>query len=398
VTDLLSEKCLVCENSVESVIKLPKLPLTGVYGTYKSDNKFATLDQELLLCDNCTHAQLKHTVDATQLYGKNYYFRTSGSKTSRQAAEFFVKYLNKLFPKRIFDLIVDFGCNDAYLLKLLKNRSKQLLGIDPIWKGRESDFQDEKIQVLGRKIEQIDFKKESGIIPDLIVSQHTLEHIARPKELLEMFFNISNDDTIFVFEFPCFDVLLEKFRFDQVFHEHLQYFSFQSFLTLLKQIGGELIDFTFNFDHWGALVVAFRKTTKPKTQMINKLCLDRFPLKNNKSIQSFFNIFCKQMEATKFALDQLKNERLYGYGAALTLPVLGYHLQIDFSGFHAILDDDPKKKGLGYINLPVEIAHPTGFDYSEASICLTALDNRRPILKKLLNKKPRHIINPLNFL
>jgi len=89
---------------------------------------------------------------------------------------------------------------------------------------------------------------------------------------------------------------------------------------------------------------------------------------------------------------------LYGYGAALMLPILGYHLENNFSSFNSIFDDDENKDGLGYANLPVKIAHPREFDFTEATIFLTALDNRRSIIRKLYNLSPRLIFNPLSMI
>jgi hypothetical protein len=80
------------------------------------------------------------------------------------------------------------------------------------------------------------------------------------------------------------------------------------------------------------------------------------------------------------------------------LPILGYHLSTDFSEFQAIFDDDPKKDGLGYPNLNVKIKQPKDEDLSSLSICLTAIDNRRPILINLVTKQPKHIINPLHII
>jgi hypothetical protein len=77
------------------------------------------------------------------------------------------------------------------------------------------------------------------------------------------------------------------------------------------------------------------------------------------------------------------------------LPALGYHLGTDFGNFSAILDDDPAKSGLGYVNLRTRVRRPAGLDLSKATVVLTALDNRRPILKRLAELRPKRIINPL---
>lgn len=394
---LLSEKCEICGKTVESVVEFPKLPLTGIYSPLGQTKQFESFDQELLICTVCGHAQLKYVVDASYLYGRNYGFRTSDSKTACEGAQFFAAYLEKLAQGKKFKRIVEFGCNDAYLLKLLKHKGNKLLGIDLIWAGREKEFDDEKIRIMGEDIKTVDFEQTIGGVPDLIISQHTMEHIAHPKILMERLFSVTNDSTIFLFEFPCFDLLLEQFRFDHVFHQHLQYYSVRSFLTLLEQTGAETIDLTFNCAHWGSLLVAFRKKNKKKKER-NKTSFDRFPATQVEGVRVRYDVFRKQMDVAKVLMEKIERQDLYGYGAALMLPILGYHMGTNFSEFQAILDDDPKKNGMSYINLLVVIKQPVDFNFSGANICLTALDNRRAILRKLLNNNPKIIIDPLPFL
>jgi len=392
----LSSECVLCGGQIDSTLQLQNLPFTGVYGAYNPDSLNWSVDQELMICSECGHGQLKNMIDMSFLYGDNYSFRTSASQTARSAAIFLVNYLDHLFPHRIFDRIVDFGCNDAYLLKQLKQKGNQLLGVDLIWHNRESDFKDDKVVVMGEAIENINFQDVFGGPPNLILSQHTMEHISDPKKLLENLYTMADDETIFLFEIPCFDILLEHFRIDQIFHEHLQYFSFNSFTDLLKRLGFDLIDFTFNLSHWGALLVTFKKTTGHCTRPVeNKR---QYPKIVPSRIKSCYQNFQQQMKTTSESIKEFEAEGLWGYGAALMLPVLGYHLNTDFSKFVSILDDDPLKDGTGYINLPIKIEHPDHFDYAGANICLTALDNRRPILRTLLSKEVKRIINPINLI
>ena len=393
---ILSNECLICSGTLEIAIELPNLPLTGIYYVNGQDKNFQNFDQGLLLCTNCGHAQLKNIIDVNYMYGEAYGFRTSSSVTASGGGNYFADFLDSLFPDKIFNSIVDFGCNDGYLLKLLKqrNKGKQYLGVDLIWEGNESDFVDDQIIISGEKIEDIDFNNVLDETPDLIVSQHTVEHIEDPKGLLEKLFLNTGHDTIFIFEFPCFDPLLENLRFDQVFHQHLHYYSVQSFLKLLGLLGAELIDYTINYNYWGALIIAFKKSKNSEVNLLID-CDEYFPEKTLTNVHSRFKSFKKQMELTADILDKLKDEIWYGYGAALMLPILGYHLNNDFSYFRAILDDDPAKDELDYINLPVSIQGPRDIDFSDINVLLTAMDNRRPILKKLAKLQPKRIINPL---
>ena len=61
-------------------------------------------------------------------------------------------------------------------------------------------------------------------------------------------------------------------------------------------------------------------------------------------------------------------------------------------------DDDKDKNNLTYINLPITIKMPLNNDFSKVNILLTAIENRRPILKKLLSTNVKRIINPLNII
>ena len=393
----LSDCCEICSGPIKTAINLPNLPVTGIYSKSGPDPLCKSFDQELLLCDQCGHGQLKYSIDPPYLYGSTYGFRTSMSETASSGSVFFANYLKQLFPTKRFKRIVEFGCNDAYLLGLIKDIGEKILGVDPIWDSQEIDIEGKNIQVIGGMIEHVDFQRILGGKPDLIISQHTMEHVEHPKELLRLLLQQSDENTTFVFEFPCFDPLLEKIRFDQVFHQHLQYYSVRSFVTLLDILGAELIDFTFNYTYWGAILIAFKKSTSKITRQ-SQLDFQMFPEKSIESVQERYSIFKNQMKECNYVLDSLNKDKLYGYGGALMLPILGYHLGRDFSDFKAIFDDDPDKDGLGYINLPVWIKNPENVDFKDLSICLTAMDNRRPIIKSLVEKKPKHIINPLNLI
>ena len=116
-------------------------------------------------------------------------------------------------------------------------------------------------------------------------------------------------------------------------------------------------------------------------------------------IRKRYALFQRQMSTTNEVLKSLEGTKVYGYGAAQMLPVLAYHLNNDLAMLRAVLDDDPTKDGLHYGNLPLEIRYAdsvTGLE--DASIFITAVDNVKPILSKLLVHHPRHIIYPFHII
>ena len=387
--------CGVCgESALEEVIYFPKLPLTGIYTPVLPVEMIPDFDQKLMVCKSCGHAQTGFQLPADILYSADYSFRTSTSIKAQQGSNFFINALESFAGDRKFKCLLDLGCNDLYLLKRLGNWADIRIGIDPIWKGHEHENQEPNIQVIGSTIESIDFQKTFGQQrPDLVVCRHTLEHIGSPLMVLQKVFEFAADDALFIFETPGFDVLVNRYRFDQVFHQHLQYFNLSTFQRLIIEIGAEYLGFKENYHDWGALLVAFRK---PKKKYVySDLSPGQF---NLPAIQARYRIFQKQFDTANEVLESFKNTLIYGYGAAQMLPVLAYHMRNNLNSLTAIIDDDPNRNGWYYQNLIPPIRNSANIsDLQAATVVVTAMDNIQPILSKLLALRPRHILVPLNL-
>ena len=385
-----SNRCAICNRLSFSILHLPQLPFTDSYYREPIVKPLNPEDQELLYCQSCGHGQLEALIAPNILYGNNYCFRTSDSPVARKGTEFFLSVIDEVAPARQFRCVLDLGCNDLFLLDQLKNKADYRVGIDPVWQGREDDRKDRSIQVFGMNFEDVNLNQLPEK-PDLIVCRHTLEHITNPVSVVKALMNIASDNAIFIFEVPGFDGLIQRFRFDQIFHQHAQYFTLSSFLKLLEVVGANPLLHRFNFHDWGAMAVAFTKGDF-KSQRDVKLW-------SSDEIISRYFLFKNQMRITGDLLAYHSKMPLYGYGAAQMLPVIGYHLGTDFSELIAIIDDDESKDGLGYWNLPVKVISSKKIDnLFDATVLITALDNVKPIMIKLLTQRPRHILSPLNII
>ena len=389
------EKCAVCDScDLDVVFNLPKLPLTGLYCSEPmQEERVAYFDQGLLMCRSCSHAQLAKQVSTDFLYGGEYSFRTSVSATARQGTNFFLNILNKVAPQQQFRGVLDLGCNDLHLLKQLEDRSSFRLGIDPVWEGKEQQNDDSTITVVGTTIEKVDLRSIINEPIDLVICRHTLEHIDNPRAVLEKLFEHTTQETLFLFEVPGFGPLVDRLRFDQVFHQHLQYFSLASFGTLIQKIGGSYLGHWENYHDWGSMVIAFKKSPRSfeETEVAKKIDINL--------VQNRYQLFVEEMQMSTQILQSLSSSSLYGYGAAQMLPILAYHMGTDFSNLIAVIDDDNSKKGLYYNNLPLVIQTPDALEnWEEASIFITAVDNGPRILPKLLTLRPKRIIMPFRMI
>jgi hypothetical protein len=385
--------CVVCDNNeLKDILHWSNFPITELYVDKPVPEGYGTTDLQLQYCPQCSHTQLKHVVPPELQYGdkKTYNFRTSQSLTGRETTIFFTDFMFEILGKKHISKVIEVGCNDLHLLDSISDYADQLIGIDPILKGYESQLSTKKIKVIGDLFENTNL--ESNF--DVVICKDIIEHVASPYEFMaKLIAKVDENATVFV-QVPAMEAIVEDNRFDQVFHQHLNYFSVASFNRLLERLGCDLIDYRINPNHWGAAIFAFKK--KPHTYKLRpSLDLD--------SILYSYQIFRKQMTVTTESIIKIANKsEVYGYGAALMLAALDYHLAGKLALLSGIIDDDPKKTDKYYMQLPVRI-HPQSEikDISKVCICITAISSRinvKRILKKLLELNPSKIINPVNVI
>jgi len=372
-------RCVVCDEPAGEAVDLRNYPLTDMILDYKLE---AVVDQKLMVCERCGHGQLHNLIHPNILYNKQYSLVTSTGMASKNN-DLFYDFILKVTGGKYFNTILEIGCNDCYLLKKLENYADNLVGIDPILCGREEEFNGGKIQVFGTFIEQFELKHQDK--PILVLASHVLEHIDDPRKLLDNLISKVGDDALFVFQFPEFNTLVMDYRFDQVYHHHIHYFSLHSFKYLINSLGYDIVDYAINPHYWGTLTVAFAKSGKMK---INPMIMHLDFIRNN------YNRFVILMDMLKYKLVDLND--VIAYGASLQYPVLMYHIS-PVAEPKIVVDDDMSKDGKYFINSNSIIRHSSNVDLKNANVLITAANFSRNIIQKLLQREVNNIIVPFNL-
>lgn len=390
--------CSACgQSALEEILSLPRLPLTGVFVDPAQRLNYPNFDQGLMHCGRCGHAQLREGVDPAYLYQDTYTHRSSLSPISTRGNDFFLSFLNDVAGARQFESIVEIGCNDLYLLNKIAHRGKVLTGFDPIWKDRPAPGTG-PIRVDGKYIEEIDPVADIPVRPDLVLSVHTLEHVNHPLDSLRPIFDRAQPGALFLVEIPSMDTLLTINRFDQIFHQHLNYFSLASFRSMIRQLGGEYVAHRYNYEYWlGTMMVAFRKPALNSAANDSAAAMPASPAAEE--IRAGHELFRHQLGGVRTTLERLvhRGTPAVGFGAAQMVPTLAYHMQSDLGFLTSILDDNPGKTGLSYPSIATTIQPAANYsDLRGHAVFLTACDSARVILPRLVSLRARYIINPCN--
>ena len=383
-------ECNMCgKDDFNEIFSSKNMPLTGLYVPKNEWENIQTYDQTFLNCNFCGHGQLKNIIKPGILYDDSYTHRSSESAISQAGNDFFYKYLRSQVKGRQSKSVLEVGCNDLILIKKIQNLSEEITGVDPIWINKDFNL-NEKTKIKGKFLNELSKEKDFNNPPDLILSSHTFEHVSDIYDQFKMLCEISTEDCRFIIEIPSFDTMVNIGRYDQVFHQHLQYTSLSSMITLINRLGCRYIDHSFNYDYWGGTLLFTFEKTKSK---INNPVFDKI---NNKKIYNGFLQFKDNLFHTREFCEN-SEEQVYGFGAAQMLPLLAHHMESDLSFLSGIIDDNSDRVGSFLPSVKAPIILPIDAKNIENSIVmLTALDSARPILKRLLELSPRRILNPLN--
>lgn len=384
------QTCNVCQSDrVEPLWKLPSFPLTGIYqDEYNPASIINEYDQELQFCNDCTHAQLGNQIDPIFLYRDTYTHRTSESPISTSGNRFLLNYIKSTTHNIFFSQILEIGCNDLLLLESLTDRSKSLAGIDPIWPDGIS-VSDSGIRLWGGLAETSNYSELLTSKIDLIISAHTFEHITNPRQVFESLKEELSENCLLIIEVPSAERMLEQGRLDQIFNQHVNYYSIASLKKLVEPFGFRLRDITYNFSYWGGTqLLTFALSDE-------EFSIDSKRIINKEVYQQAIVNFKSSIENTSRQIEN-SHRPVYLYGAAQMLPSLMYHFSDSAKkNVTAIIDDNPSRQGRYFPNLEIKILPSQAIqDFSDSTIVISALDSARPILGQILKLNPRTIIIP----
>ena len=245
--------CRICESTTREVLDLGVSPPANSFKR-SPDEQQEPFPLVLEWCKRCDNVQLRDTLDSAELY-RNYLYVTPDSTMLTAHYEFLHDYLvaNRLIDPQSF--VVEIGSNAGHFLKRLSITAPQILGVDPATRiaamANErgvptiADFFDPSIagQIVA----------EHGHA-DLVVARHCLAHNESPHEMMRGARALLSPQGRLVIENAYVLNTLENGEFDQVYHEHMFYFSIRSMKALLRRHNMHLVDVMMSLVHGGSII------------------------------------------------------------------------------------------------------------------------------------------------
>ena len=285
----LLKKCKICgSKDLKEVFSLKEQFLSPTFVKTNKNNSLAKIKSKLTLviCDkekdkkNCGLLQLKEITDPDLLY-KEYFYRTATNDTIRKDLKELVSQVLKITKPSKEDIIIDIGSNDCTMLNFYEGQYN-LVGFEP---AKNIKFIDagKKIKVINNYFNSKNyteiFKRKKAKIITSCAMFYDLEN---PVEFVRDISEILHDDGVWCCQISYLDSMIRYNNFYDICHEHLSYYSIESFEHLIKKLKLKLFYAETNEVNGGSirLYICKENSTKYENEEFTK------KIKNLKSKES----------------------------------------------------------------------------------------------------------------
>jgi len=351
-------ECRSCGNGkLKRFISLGYQPLANNL-LRKKDEKCDLYPLEVNYCENCHNCQLSVAVDPKKMFS-NYLYTSSTSTSFRThfeiAAKKYVTAL-KLKPKKSY--IIDIGSNDGVALKPFKELGfKNILGFEPA-KNLSKLANKNKIKTINAflTIKNIKNIKKNA---DLILASNVFAHSDNLKEMADCMIKLLSKKGTIIIEVQYLMNTLKDLTFDNIYHEHYNYWSLTSLINFFKSFKVKIFKAEKIDTHGGSIRIYITKNNNVKSEKnINELLKEeeKFGIKDYKT---YLNFGKKIYEIRENVIKNIKNlkknkKNIIGYGApakaTTALNFFGISKEIDY-----IIEDNKlkHKKFIPGVKIPI---------------------------------------------
>lgn len=304
-------------------------------------NEPVTVPLDLVRCPVCTLVQLRHTTNPELLWNDGYGYR-SGVNEAMVEHLHGIAHQAELFLKD-GDAVLDIACNDGTLLSGYTKNVKRM-GIDP--SKNVARHAEATLKGLPHKIVIDFFNKEAlaGSVFKVITCVSMFYDLDNPGLFLEDVKACLDKKGVFIIQQNYLGSMLSNCAFDNICHEHLEYYSLTSLQYLLKKHGLTTFKVDENDLNGGSIRTYICRTGEREIdKSVDELL--------RKEVADDLFGFASKVNQVKLSLLKIINEirgqgkTIFAYGASTRGGTLLQTCGLDFRDIPYAVERNPEKYG-----------------------------------------------------
>lgn len=376
--------CRLCKSkNINIIIPFGKTALANAYPVSKEEPE-QLFDLTVMKCSDCGHVQLKETIDPEVLFS-NYLYASSDSPSLVKHFKSFAENIKNKFDTGKKINILEIGSNDGILLREFENINfGNLIGVEPAKNIADISKQRTKASIINDFFNEDlseNIKSKFGAI-DVICANNVFAHVSDIDSLVKGIYNCLDKDGIFIFENAYLLDTIKGLYFDQVYHEHLQYYGIIPLQKYLKNYKMDIFDVERVNIQGGSFRIFVKKEESTKHNIssnvqdfINK------ELDYNLYGDSRYEDFNEKLNSLKNDLFYLisdiqkQNKTISCYGCPAKFSLFSKFFNLNNETIKYVVDDSPLKQGRYSPGKKIPIVNREYFYKNPTDYCIVSVWN-----------------------
>lgn len=358
--------CRFCNTQLEhTFIDLVSSPASNSFLTKEQLNEpepFYPL--KVFTCHNCFLVQIDEYKKSDAIFGSDYVYFSSYSKSWLHHAEAYTDLMVERFGFSSNSQIIEIASNDGYLLQYFVKKGIPVLGIEPtsntaevaIAKGIKTITEFFGVELARRLVESWNVKA------DLLLGNNVLAHVPDITDFVGGMKILLAENGVITMEFPHLLQLVDNSQFDTIYHEHFSYLSFYTVKRIFEAADLVIFDVDEISTHGGSLRI-YAKHKEDESKLVSDKVGHLLDKEISKGITTLSYYSGFQQKALHVKLDLLdflvKQKRISAkvaaYGAAAKGNTLLNYCGVKNDLIDFVVDANPSKqnKWLPASHIPV---------------------------------------------
>jgi len=353
--------CRVCDGTrLELVVDLGKQPWCNHFLKEDEIGKEPFYPLHVVYCHDCSTAQLDYTVKKEVMFGDHTYLSGVTKSLSEHFRQVAVEADESFLMRAREKSVLDIGSNDGTQLKHYQALGYEVLGV-------ESSKTTSRIAVEGgvptlNEFFNLESARRIGRKFDLVNASGVFFHLEELHSVCEGIREALKDDGVFVVQFLYMKSIMENVAFDQIYHEHLLYYTLLTVGQLLKRHGLAMFDCYLSPIHGGSVIGFVCKEGRRESSDRMQAMVREEAEKHCNEIASYrtFDLRIQEMKRKNLAyLSQAKKagKRVFGFGAPVKGNTMLNYFGIGTGYIECLVEKNMLRKGLYSpgMHIPVRI-------------------------------------------
>jgi predicted TPR repeat methyltransferase len=344
--------------NLKSVVSLGLSPLANnLLNSDTEEDKLYPL--EMVICSDCHNCQLSYSVPSEEMFDHYLYVSSTAQSFRDHFQKASLQYIEE-FNLNENSLVIDIGSNDGIALVPLKEKNIKVLGIEPA-KNISAIALEKGIPTINDYFtsEIADTILQDYGYADVVTASNVFAHADGLKEIANSVFKILKNEGTFIVEVQYLLDTINDLTFDNIYHEHVNYWSVTSIVNFFNNLGYSVVKVEHIDTHGGSIRVYVQnkgyKIDSSVGLFLNKE--DDFGLTDYDTYLGF----AKRVEQIKTnVLKNIKalkdqNLTLVGYGSPAKATTSLNYFGITSNEISYIVEDNPLKHGklLPGVRIPI---------------------------------------------